>query len=48
MGTLHTLCNSIGSRMTPLFQSIAQFAAMFAAAYLAAYLLIAAAEKLLE
>ncbi len=34
--------------MTPLFQSIAQFAAMFAAAYLAAYLLIAAAEKLLE
>jgi hypothetical protein len=28
--------------MTPLFQSIAQFAAMFAAVNLAAYLLVAA------
>lgn len=34
--------------MTPLFQSIAQFAAIFAAVNLAAYLLVAAVEKLLE
>lgn len=34
--------------MTPLFQSIAQFAAMFAVVNLAAYLLIAAIEKFLE
>jgi F0F1-type ATP synthase membrane subunit b/b' len=34
--------------MTPLFQSIAQFAAMFAIVNLAAYFLVAAIEKFLE